>query len=338
MGKSGELKYKKIAAELCERIRSGVYKAEEILPGQKALAEEFQVNHATIRKAQNILQQEGFIYCIPSVGVYARPVPDPVRFVGYVIKSLRDPFHLEMIRELDNLLATYHAALLVSESNNAQRVLNMNASYIIKAGQLWNTTSEDVVKTVYIGSFDTSRYSVTIDNNLAMNMIYQHLNQLGHQRIVYISAGLEYTDSTDMRLHALVEAASPAAASYIRKNTQNIEQYEEEGFSRLTDTILNLPERPTALVCGSDWIAVEVLQQLLKRNIRVPEEISITGFDDIFFSKVMQVPLTTIRFPIRQTAEEVIKMLFKSKTFSPYQVILKPDLIIRNSTAKALAL
>lgn len=334
MSRSGELKYRKICDILKERIVTGYYKPGEIMCGQQSLSNELGVNRATIRRAQRILEIEGYVTCIPSVGTAVNEIPHEKTLVGYVVRSLQDPFHLELLREIDKLLVGFNAAVVLSESNSAKRALDMGATKIIKAGQLWNTQYEDLHQTVYVGRKEDSRFSVSIDDQLGISLLYQHLKQLGHERLLYISVKLEDTDTYDIRYAHLKSIVQAMELEYLSKNSIFLENYEEGVFSSLADRILSLHEKPTAVICGSDWIAAEILQMMLNRNVRVPEDISITGFDDIYISRYMSVPLTTINFPIEECAKQIVSMLFEHQQKKPYQVVLNPNLIIRNSTCK----
>ena len=106
------------------------------------------------------------------------------------------------------------------------------------------------------------------------------------------------------------------------------------------DQFLTLPERPTALVCFNDMIAIGVLKQLHQRGIRVPGEFSVTGFDNIIFSDYSNPPLTTFdqpkRFIGQKAAELILSLLDSTSDFNvPQQKIqiLKGRLLVRQSTA-----
>jgi DNA-binding LacI/PurR family transcriptional regulator len=102
----------------------------------------------------------------------------------------------------------------------------------------------------------------------------------------------------------------------------------------------NLADRPTALICFNDMIATGVLKSLQQRGIRVPEDFSITGFDNIVFSNYTNPPLTTFdqpkRFIGQKAAELILNLLDRTtKTDVPEQKtqVLKGKLLVRESTA-----
>jgi len=93
---------------------------------------------------------------------------------------------------------------------------------------------------------------------------------------------------------------------------------------------------PTAIVCFNDQQALAVMTVLKELNIRVPDDISIIGNDDIYYAKIYPVPLTTIRAPQheigRRAAEILIRNIESPKILQTEQVILETEFIVREST------
>jgi DNA-binding LacI/PurR family transcriptional regulator len=102
----------------------------------------------------------------------------------------------------------------------------------------------------------------------------------------------------------------------------------------------DLGDRPTALVCFNDMMAIGVLKNLQQRGVRVPEEFSITGFDNIIFSNYTNPPLTTFdqpkRFIGQKAAELILSLLVSTAAVNPPEQkiqILRGNLLVRESTA-----
>lgn len=99
--------------------------------------------------------------------------------------------------------------------------------------------------------------------------------------------------------------------------------------------------RPTAVFCANDLIALGLLQEMTRSHIRVPEDISIVGYDDIDFAAAAAVPLTSMRQPRYQLGRTAARLLIAEaagKTHQHRQVVFKPELAVRDSTAPAPAL
>jgi DNA-binding LacI/PurR family transcriptional regulator len=331
MSRSGELKYVRLANIIREDIEAGMYKIGEIIPSQQDIAKRFKVNRATVKLAENILEEEGYLQCIPSVGAVVRTISKQKTIVGYLVSSLKDPFHLEMIRELDTSLGHHNAAVMVGEGRSAKRLIDMGATKIVKAGQLWNTSSEDTVQTVYVGYANPGLNCVTVNNEKGMRLLHNYIRSLGHERISYLSTSIEAIDEFDIRFKTLMEICPKKTAAYIKENSFFVENYSEKELKGVLQDIMGRRNRPTALICSSDWLAIEIIEYAEQLKISIPSDISIAGFDNIFISNRINVPLTTVSFPLNKAAEAIAKILFTSGNSKPVQAVIEPELIIRKS-------
>jgi DNA-binding LacI/PurR family transcriptional regulator len=334
---SKELKYMEVAGYIKRHIQDGSYRVGEVIPSQRTIAESLSVNRASIKRAIDLLERGGVLECIPSVGTIVKQSPTEKTLVGYLVRSFKDPFHLEMIREMDKLLSVRNAGLIVAEGESAVRLMKMGATKIVKGGQLERTSNEDTIFTVYIGSEGIANNSIAIDSVKGMRLIYKHLQELGHTRIAFISTAIEnLAGDPDMRFSLLVEAAETVQEKeYIKRHSFFIQSYSEQECSGVVESIKALSPRPTALVCSSDWLAIEIMQLALKRNLMVPEDVSITGFDNIYMSGLLNIPLTTVSFPVFEAANKAVEMLFGKADGKPQHVICEPELIQRKSTGRA---
>ncbi len=333
---SKEFKYMEIAGFIKRHIQDGSYRIGEVIPSQRKIAGTLAVNRASIKRAIELLEKEGVLECIPSVGTIVKYSPTEKTLVGYLVRSFKDPFHLEMIREMDRLLSVRNAGLIVAEGESAARLMEMGATKIIKGGQLEGTSSEDTVLTVYIGSEGIASNSIAIDSAKGMRLLYEHLHGLGHTRIAFISTAIEkLAIDPDMRFSLLVEAAETIQEKeYIKRHSFFIQSYSVQECCDVVESIKALNPRPTALVCCSDWLAIEIMQLALMRNLKVPDDISITGFDNIYMSGLLNIPLTTVSFPIPEAANKAVDMLFDKSDDKPHHVICEPELIKRKSTGR----
>jgi LacI family transcriptional regulator len=104
------------------------------------------------------------------------------------------------------------------------------------------------------------------------------------------------------------------------------------------ETLAALPdgERPTAITAAIDLLAFGVLQALLSRGLRVPDDLSLVGYDDIPFTRQLSVPLTTVRRPhyeMGATAAELLTTTVSGGTPQQRHVVFRPELVVRDSTA-----
>ena len=183
------------------------------------------------------------------------------------------------------------------------------------------------------------RYSIYHDDIDGSRQLTRHLIELGHRKIAYLGNSLSGRTTLDRLAGFRLEMESnglPVPANYIHE----IPGSEPEKGNLAVDHFLGRADRPTALVCFNDMMAIRILKSLKSRGVRVPEEFSVTGFDNIVFSNYTNPPLTTFDQPKRfigQKAAELILSLLDStsKTNVPEQKIqvLKGNLLVRESTA-----
>jgi DNA-binding LacI/PurR family transcriptional regulator len=109
-----------------------------------------------------------------------------------------------------------------------------------------------------------------------------------------------------------------------------------EAAMRAMDQLLALPHPPTAVCCYNDMSALGALRSIRLHGLRVPEDISVIGFDDLFFASYTQPPLTTVRQPMRRMGQLAMENLFKLLSGDELEISIKveAELIVRESTAR----
>ncbi|RPJ27189.1 MAG: LacI family transcriptional regulator, partial [Chloroflexi bacterium] len=184
------------------------------------------------------------------------------------------------------------------------------------------------------------RYSIYHDDVDGSRQVTRHLIELGHKRIAYIgnsASGRTTLDRLTGFQQEMESAGLAVPAEYI---------YEASGSGAgnglsVAEYFLSFPNRPTALVCYNDMLAIGVLKGLQQAGMHVPGDISITGFDNIVFSAYTNPALTTLDQPKRFIGAEAARLLLElldtpaSQELSAQQNvrILKGQLLIRASTA-----
>jgi len=175
--------------------------------------------------------------------------------------------------------------------------------------------------------------SVHIDNAKAASEAMDHLFRLGHRRIAIITGPLVSPLSRDRLRGAMARAKRERAERDIdvMNGDFSIESGAAEG-----DRLLGRRERPTAIFCFNDEMAMGVIQAARRRGLRLPEQLSVVGFDDIRFSSYMDPPLTTVSQPMRAIGEGTVRLLLEvlsEDLAAPESVTLPHTLVIRSSTS-----
>jgi LacI family transcriptional regulator len=174
---------------------------------------------------------------------------------------------------------------------------------------------------------------ITTDNQKAVEMAVQHLYDLGHRRIAYISGTLGHSVS-DTRFKGYKEQLNKLDIPYEQSYFQ-ICDYSFEGGSLSTRSLLSLSVPPTGIVCTSDMAAFGAIREIEEQGMSVPYDISVIGFDNTYYAQVFKPALTTINQNThnigKRAIENLITMIEKSDTPAP--ILTEPsNLVIRQST------
>jgi LacI family transcriptional regulator len=166
--------------------------------------------------------------------------------------------------------------------------------------------------------------------------ITAHLAGLGHRRIGVI-AGPHNWLAGQARLAGHASALAEAGVLHPPELTRSGEPTAEFGYQAAAE-LLDLPERPTALACFNDKTAVGALAAAASRGLRVPADLSVTGFDDIDLAQATSPMLTTVRQPLAEMGRMAVSLLIR--LLEGHQVEARPvelatDLIVRASTGPA---
>ena len=175
--------------------------------------------------------------------------------------------------------------------------------------------------------------SVHIDNAAAAAEAVAHLYSLGHRRIGVITGPLVSPLSRDRLQGALDRARAHGAEDglIVRNGDFSI-----ESGTTLGERLLDGHDRPTAIFCFNDEMAIGVIGAARRRDLRVPADLSVVGFDDIRFARHIDPPLTTIAQPMREIGVGTVRLLLeilRGDEIKPVSVTLPHQLVVRDSTA-----
>jgi len=169
------------------------------------------------------------------------------------------------------------------------------------------------------------------DDLHAMRLVIDHLTDLGHKNIFFIGDKISQTRKL-LFLKLLQEKGVQADNSLVREGN---ERFELGGYLRMSE-LLTENGGNFAVVAHYDSMANGAMKAVYEKNLRVPENVSITGFDNIQESEYYCVPLTTVEFPNTEIGSLAVQMLFEeikkgNRSFKK-NILLKPRLVIREST------
>jgi LacI family transcriptional regulator len=279
------------------------------------------------------------------------------RTIGLVVLDVANPFFTDVARGVEDEASKAGLAVILCNSDDqerkekrylelleAHRVQGVLITPVAGAGSRLARLQRRGTSVVLVDSRSASRgqCSVAVDDVLGGDLAISHLLATGHDRIAYVSgppAIRQVADRHEGALRALVRAGMSADdLEIIDAGALNVAGGQKAGAD-----IAALPpgSRPTAVFCANDLMALGVLQEMTRNRIRVPEDVSIIGYDDIDFAAAAAVPLTSVRQPRHQIGSTAARLLLDEAAgdgaHQHRQVIFEPELVVRQSTQSAPA-
>ena len=281
--------------------------------------------------------------------------------VGVMVFDMTDPYCTPILRGIESAL--YEASFLPiltdvhNERSRFERYLEMLLDRRIEALIVvanWLFVDIDVlgdleknnIPTAMIGrELNTgSVSSVTVDNELGAHAAIEHLYSLGHRRIAFIRGPRHITDTAPRwkgirkfaREHQL--QIDSELVLDLPESSNPLSSF--EAGRTLTETLLRKKREFTAMMAFDDMTAFGVVRALNNRGIRVPEQCSVIGFDDIAHSSILTPALTTVRQPMPEMGKTAVSIIAKAidalrekNKFPAVHRKLQPELVARASTA-----
>lgn len=279
--------------------------------------------------------------------------------VGLIVPSLDNPVFTIMAAGVEEAARARGLSVILcnTDSRGAEEdayidlLLGMEAAgMVVATGEFGTGVSHDDhyygllgrVPLVFIGSngggLDVS--TVSVDEVAAGRMATEHLLSLGHRRIGFV--GGEDDSLVTARKLAGLEAAVREAGLAPDPSLYRIGGFGyEDGRSACEDLLhagaLAGSSAPTGVVCASDVLAMAVVRSAIERGMRVPEDLSVVGFDDIPFASYYYPALTTVAQPLKEmgllAVGELLKMIEAGPDLAPTVHNIRPRLVVRESTA-----
>jgi DNA-binding LacI/PurR family transcriptional regulator len=268
--------------------------------------------------------------------------------IGVVVTSIADPFVAGVVRGIEDTAEERGYSVFLANSNaEPERELRVARSLEERRVDGIIVTSSRVgamhvplmermhVPVVLLNNQHPSEFahSVLIDNVQASMEATRHLVRLGHQRIAYLGDRFGHQSDTE-RFTGYRRAMEEAGLGFAPELVVHGDGKPEGGGQAMAH-LLALPNRPTAVFCYNDMSALGALPQVRAHGLKVPGDLSVVGFDDLYFCQYLDPPLTTVRQPLRQMgrmAMETLLHLFDGP-HSTYNIKVEGQLIVRQSTA-----
>ncbi|NSA60959.1 GntR family transcriptional regulator of arabinose operon [Clostridium beijerinckii] len=355
--KEAETKHELIENYYISLIEENKVSAGDQLPSENEIANLFNVSRHTVRQALTYLVQEGWIYKERGKGsFYSNKKTNEVKKnVAVLTTYISDYIFPKIISGIEEELRRKGYNLLLFNSNNDienerrcfEDIINQDISGLIvePAQSTINNLHHDSIKKLeknnikYIAinancDEENSAY-IVVDDEQGGYKLTNYLLELGHRNI----AALFKADDLqgEKRRRGYIKALNEYDLSFNKSIvgeyiTDNQEMYIDQFIKK----ILNLEEKPTAIVCYNDKVALKVIDNCRKENIEIPKDLSIVSFDDSSLAVSSGVKLTTIKHPKEEMgirAAKCIIDMIEGRIDKP-QYTYSAELIVRDSCSR----
>lgn len=268
------------------------------------------------------------------------------RMLGLIISDITNPFFPELVKSFEDQAVERGQEVIIGNTDyNPKRMTECIRRMVERKvdGVAIMTSEADPalvteltrrnIPTVFMDTGETGPYSanIRIDYAQGIHEALQHLFALNHRRIAFI-AGPMNLESARMRRDAYLSGLKSrgVSESVIEKGDHRV-----EGGAMAMRSLLKLPQRPTAVITSNDLTAIGALGAILHAGLRVPEDMSLIGFDDISFAHLTQPPLTTVilsRTQLAVTAFAALEALIRKDEGQHGDYSIPTHLVMRAST------
>lgn len=272
--------------------------------------------------------------------------------VGMVVPDLSNPFFTLLVEGIERRLQELGLSLHLCSSAGdpdleSERVRSLRSSqveillitpaHIERSAPTLRAVAAEI-PVIQLDQFADGVDSdwVGVDERLGMQLVLEHIVAEGAATAAYVGGAITNSSARARYDAARTEAARLGLALW---NDQRLLGDFSVGWGDQAAGLLAQAELPDAIICAADVIAFGVLQRLDALNIRVPEDVLVTGFDDIALSSHPRLSLTTVRQPVEEIARQAVEILVEIRdgglvSHLPRRVALAPRLAIRSTSQR----
>lgn len=275
--------------------------------------------------------------------------------IGAIVRDINDPFLSLLARELQKVAHAEGVELLFGNAEYDPKIADRQLEFmrnwfdgLVVIGDMLghqaaisNLDNTDM-PSVALANGAAAQWSqplISIDDAAGVRLGLDYLCSLGHRRIAFIGN----TEYAGIRTRwATFQQIVEERGLYWNDNYLQPCRASRLAAAACAERLLSLPIPPTAIFCMADLLALGALSTIWRLGWRVPESVSVLGFDDIEESQTAYPPLSTIRQPVRDMAEQSFKLLTRLISGSPVDqehlpVVIEPKLIVRKSCAPPIS-
>lgn len=360
----GKTKYFLLVEQLRNDILSGKIKPGEKLPSENQLSNSLQISRHTVRKALSILSNEGYIVAEHGKGTFCSERMRHMKKsknIAVITTYISDYIFPRLIQGMNRVLGSNGYSIILKNTGNSRNneakvlqdiltkdidglIIEPSKSQILcRHMNLYRMLDDYEIPYVFIqGMYPQMKDKpyILMDDCRGGYLLTKYLLDTGHKNIAGI---FKADDSQGSERHkGYVKALTEAGISY---DPEMVVWFHTEDRVRkpglMAERMVEEGQKVDAIVCYNDQIALEVIKALEKRNVRIPEDISVTGYDNSALAGAYAKVLTTVAHPQERLGEMAAELLIEQIRKIPDEEsrikrMIEPQLIIGNTTLKRL--
>jgi len=322
-----ETKYQRLFAEFRSRIHSGDLQPGDRLPTIAALCDDRGVTPTTVVKVYSLLEQEALIVRRHGSGTYVAHKRAPITGrIGFIVTGGADPmthpYWAHLLSGVQKGAVAAGKQVLFLDLNHFDSSMPKQVDGIIYIANKPDESVSDVfdgTPKVCVLARSSKSPSIVSDDFAGSMALTRHLIELGHRRIAMLS--VDFTWTAQRRLEGYKEALREAAIEFDPLLIRPVHgafkprpfQFERDGCERMTEWLeSNWWELGcTAVMAHNDETAIGAVQACLAKGLRVPEDISVAGFDGTQIGRLVTPSLTSVEIPLAEIGRAAVRALME---------------------------
>ena len=272
------------------------------------------------------------------------------RSIGVIVSNIENPFFLDVYKAVET--GAHAEGYEVIMANTDYRSEQLVASIRLMIGrrvaglavivsemdpQLIDELKGYEIPVVFydVGAPGQNITSIRVSYRRGMEKLTDYLYSLGHRKLGFVGH-----HATLGPIHERANVVMESVARYPNVEVKTGADVDSlEGGRRATRALLSADPGLTAIVCVNDLMAVGAMREIRERGLRIPQDISVTGFDNIKLAQFCYPALTTVHIPRDQIGRTICEVLMPNdETRLEHEILIDPELVLRDSTGPALRL
>ena len=343
--------YLQVKKDLMDQIEDGRIKVGDKLPSENEMMVLYGVSRMTVRSALSELVQEGCVRKEQGAGSFCIAVPEKIKHINVdVMMNYGDTFFVPyLINGINSILETENASLIIHDTKDSMQGIIDCMNDALKHGTdgvifqlchvqenkqelrkvLEQFRQKNIPTVAICGDVpDSEANSLNIDDYYGACAAASYMLECGHKKVLGLFSLPEY--GAGERWRGVRETLGRS-----KKTSLFVENTDGNYMDRVLDTIKK--EKITGIICHNDIIAVNCMHVLQENGFRIPEDVSIIGYDDLDISMSTNPQLTTISHPKDHMGRDAAKILLlhiRGVNTQRTDYIYRPELVIRQSVMK----